>query len=168
MSASSPVSRRGLPSRWHVLLHVLAVGAGWLLFGLCWWLVLQQPRDSNALRNLIIGAAIVMPTLTLAWIVHNVGIHRRKGPRRAGAVVPLVYDVDFNGRRIEADWPALQRTRSVIIERTGDVKRYHCGNVPRVLPASATDVPAAAKAAAPLGSASSQAAASVAAGQAGS
>jgi hypothetical protein len=107
-----------------VLLHALIIGLGWLLFVYSWWLVLQQPRATDTLRNLIIGAVVIMPTLTVAWVLHNVGIHRRKGPRRAGAVVPLVYDVDFNGRHIEADWAALQSQRSVIIERDGNVKRY--------------------------------------------
>ena len=160
--SSSPLAprRNGLPTRWHVLLHTLAVAAGWLLFAFCWWLVLQQPRDGSALRNLIIGALVVMPTLTVAWVVHNVGIHRRKGPRLAGAPVPLVYDIDFNGRRIEADWAVLQQTRSVIIERLGEVKRYGPAHAPRAQPVEATPAasPAAGSGATPVATATPTAA----------
>jgi hypothetical protein len=125
MASPSPTPRRdGLASRWHVLLHALALVAGWGLFAGSWWLVLDQPRDTADLRHLILGAVIVMPAITLTWIAHNLGIYRRKGPRRAVAPVPLRYDVDFNGRRIEADWPALQNARTVVIERGDGVKRY--------------------------------------------
>ena len=125
-SADSTPLRDGLPSRWHVVLHVLAIVAGWGLFAWSWWLVSGQPNATDDLRNLIVGAVIVMPTLTIAWVLHNVGIHRRKGPRRAVAPVPLRYDTDFNGRRIVADWPALQRARTVVIERGDGVKRFVC------------------------------------------
>lgn len=124
MAAPATPRNHALASRWHVLGHVLAVTLGWVLFFWSWWLVLGQPRDTQDLRNLIIGAAIIAPTLTLAWVLHNLGIHRRKGPRRASAVVPLVYASDFNGRRIQADWVALQQARSVVIECVQDEKRY--------------------------------------------
>jgi hypothetical protein len=125
-SLATPATPRRdmLASRWHVLGHVLAVALGWVLFFWSWWLVLGQPRDTQGLRNLILGAAIVAPTLTVAWVLHNLGIHRRKGPRRASAVVPLVYASDFNGRRIQADWGALQQARSVVIECVPGEKRY--------------------------------------------
>ncbi len=122
----STPQRDGLASRWHVLLHTLALIAGWGIFAWSWWLVSDQPRTTDDLRNLIVGAAIIMPTLTVAWILHNVGIHRRKGPRRAVAPVPLRYDIDFNGRRIVADWPTLQRARTVVIERSDGIKRFAC------------------------------------------
>jgi hypothetical protein len=124
--SSSPASRRrdGLASRWQALLHALAILAGWALFVGAWWLVLVQSFDTVALRQLLVGALIAAPTLSIAWVLHNVGIHRRKGPRRALAAVPLRYEVDFNGRRIEADWPALQRARTVVIERGDGVKRF--------------------------------------------
>lgn len=132
MSKSPPTPRReGLASRWHVLLHALVLVAGWGLFAGSWWLVLQRPRDTAGLSQLVIGAVIVMPAITLAWIAHNIGIHRRKGPRRGVAPVPLRYDVDFNGRRIEADWPALQNARTVVIERGDGVKRYVSGPDPQ-------------------------------------
>jgi len=125
MSSTSRTPRRsGLASRWHALLHALVLVAGWCLFAGSWWLVLDQPRDTAGLGHLVLGAVIVMPAITLAWIAHNLGIHRRKGPRRAVAPVPLRYDVDFNGRRIEADWPTLQDARTVVIERGDGVKRY--------------------------------------------
>jgi len=125
MSSSPATPRRdGLVSRWHALMHALMIVAGWAIFVGAWWLVLGQPHDTGTLRNLLVGALVVAPTLTVAWVLHNVGIHRRKGPRRAVAAVPMRYEVDFNGRRIEADWPVLQRARTVVIERGDGVKRF--------------------------------------------
>jgi hypothetical protein len=129
-SESTP-QRSGLPSRWHVLLHILAIVVGWGIFAWSWWLVSGQPRATDDLRNLIAGATILMPILTTVWIAHNVGIYRRKGPRRASAPVPLRYEVDFNGRRIVADWPALQRARIVVIERGDGFKRFVSGPQPK-------------------------------------
>jgi hypothetical protein len=135
MSSSPATPRRdGLASRWHGLMHALVIVAGWVIFVGAWWLVLGQPRDTGTLRSLLVGAVLVAPALTIAWVLHNVGIHRRKGPRRAVAAVPLRYEVDFNGRRIEADWPALQRARTVVIERGDGVKRFVCE--PEVEPAA--------------------------------
>lgn len=124
-SESTP-QRGALASRWQVLGHFLAILAGWVIFAWSWWLVSAQPLATHELRNLIVGATIIMPALTAAWVLHNVGIYRRKGPRRAAAPVPLRYDVDFNGRRIVADWPTLQRARTVVIERGEGVKRFVC------------------------------------------
>jgi hypothetical protein len=136
----STPQRDGLASRCHQLLHTLAVIAGWCIFAWSWWLVSDQPGATADLRNLIVGAAVVMPTLTVAWVLHNVGIHRRKGPRRAVAPVPLRYDIDFNGRRIVADWPTLQRARTVVIERGDGVKRFVCE--PETAPEASTPRPA--------------------------
>lgn len=125
MSSQNFVPRSGgLRSRWHVLGHFLLLVAGWAIFALSWWDVLRQPWETQTLRHLIIGAIVVMPSVTIAWILHNRRIHQRLGPRKAVPAVPLRYEIDFNGRRIEADWPVLQQTRYVVIERGQATKRY--------------------------------------------
>ncbi|HWS75014.1 MAG TPA: hypothetical protein VN324_07725, partial [Quisquiliibacterium sp.] len=69
---------RGWPQR---LVHVAAVLAGWGLFVWGWHEVLGRPWESRALWWLIAGSLVVLPTFTVAWILHNVGINRRKGAR---------------------------------------------------------------------------------------
>lgn len=141
MSSQNLVPRSdGLRSRWHALGHLLLLIAGWVIFALSWWEVLGQPWETETLRQLIIGAIVIVPTLTIAWILHNRRIHQRLGPRKAVRPVPLRYEVDFNGRRIEADWAVLQQARYVVIERGQATKRYvpvQPGQAPQHEPAQA-------------------------------
>jgi hypothetical protein len=44
------------------------------------------------------------------------GIYKRKGPRKGMREVKPVYDVDWTGREITADWDALSRSRVIVIE----------------------------------------------------
>jgi len=71
-----------------------------------------------------VGAALVVPLLTLSWIAHNVGIHRRKGPRRAVTPANTAYSKDFAGRMIVADWEALGSCPRIAILADGEIKRY--------------------------------------------
>lgn len=103
---------------------------GWALFILGWWRVSTRPWDSADLQALFIGSALVFPVMTVAWVLHNVGIHRRKGPRRAVPAVNQSYEVDFLGREVQADWPALQQAREVTILVEGDRKRFRAGPPP--------------------------------------
>ena len=102
----------------------LLVVAGWGLFVWLWSLVIDQPYDARALRMLVAGCLVVVPVATLAWVLHNVGIHRRKGPRRNVLNIGSNYRVDFKGRRIIADWKLLDRARHVEIGVAGDLKFY--------------------------------------------
>ena len=140
MSSQNFVPRSdGLRSRWHALGHFLLLVAGWAIFALSWWKVLGQSWETETLRQLVIGAIVIVPAVTVAWILHNVRIHRRLGPRKAVPAVPLRYEVDFNGRRIEADWPQLQQARYVVIERGQATKRYVAlrpGELPQAAPAA--------------------------------
>lgn len=104
--------------------HAAVLVAGWALFGWSWHLVTANSPELGDLRLLIVGAALVVPVLTLSWIVHNVGIYRRKGPRRAVPTASTTYTHDYARRRIEADWTALRAARCIEITAEGDVKRY--------------------------------------------
>lgn len=104
--------------------HGLAIVAGWVLFFWGWQRVLATTPDFAELRWLMVGAAIVVPVVTISWILHNRGIHRRKGPRRHVATARLEYGVDFNGREIVADFRALAQARRVHIVVEGTRKEY--------------------------------------------
>ncbi len=106
------------------MVHGLAIVAGWLLFFWGWHRVLSGTPDFSELRLLMIGAAIVVPVVTLSWILHNRGIHRRKGPRRSVPAATLAYGVDFNGREIVADFRSLARAQRVRIFIDGSRKLY--------------------------------------------
>lgn len=106
------------------LWHALLVVAGWVLFVWSWQRVTADRPELGELRWLMLGALAVVPLITIAWVLHNVGIHRRKGPRRSVPVVPMVYGADFNGRRIDADWARLAQVRRIDIEIEGEVKRF--------------------------------------------
>ncbi|MFY7855292.1 MAG: hypothetical protein ACOVQT_04065 [Rubrivivax sp.] len=127
--SARPVKRTHLPWRvglWHALMLLL----GWALFLLGWWRVSTRPWDSADLKLLFVGSMLVFPVMTVAWVLHNVGIHRRKGPRRAVPPVNQVYEADFLGREVQADWPALQQAREVTILVEGDTKRFLAGPPP--------------------------------------
>lgn len=112
-----------LPAR-RRLLHALVITAGWLIFAWSWHRVTAGRPELGELRLLMLGALVVVPPLTLGWVAHNVGIHRRKGPRRSVPAVALRYDTDFNGRHIEADWSRLTRARRIDIVVEGNRKRF--------------------------------------------
>ncbi|MBI5720176.1 MAG: hypothetical protein HZC37_21080 [Burkholderiales bacterium] len=109
---------------WRRTAHVLAIVAGWVLFFWGWHRVLASTPDFAALQLLMLGAATVVPVVTVSWILHNRGIHRRKGPRRHVPAATLEYRVDFNGREIVADFRALAQVRRVHIVVDGMRKHY--------------------------------------------
>lgn len=106
------------------IVHVAMVALGWLLFAWSWHRVTANGPEVGELRWLLVSAVLVVPVLTLSWVAHNVGIHRRKGPRRSVPAVTPHHESDFNGRRLEADWPALVTARRIDIVVDGDRKRF--------------------------------------------
>jgi len=103
---------------------------GWALFLLGWWRVSTRPWDSADLKLLFIGSMLVFPVMTVAWVLHNVGIHRRKGARRSVPGAQERYDADFLGRQVQADWTSLQQAREITIVVEGDRKRFVAGRSP--------------------------------------
>lgn len=104
--------------------HVLLIALGWLLFAWSWHRVTASGPEIGELRWLLLAAVLVVPVLTLGWVAHNVGIHRRKGPRRSVTAVNAQHRVDFNGRQVDADWPLLQTARCIDIVLERDRKRF--------------------------------------------
>lgn len=125
MSPSPGRERRRANGTLRKLAHLLLVVLGWVGFVWMWTLVASRPWDSRGLVWLIVGALIVMPLLTGAWVWHNRALARRKGERRSVAAVDMSYAQDWHGRRVHADWAALRASRLVLIQVEGEDKRYH-------------------------------------------
>ncbi|MGE5160394.1 MAG: hypothetical protein ACM3O5_02705 [Betaproteobacteria bacterium] len=134
----SPTPLRGWPQR---LLHLAALAAGWGLFVWGWYDVLGQPWETEFLRWLIAGSIVVLPLLTIAWVLHNVGIYRRKGPRKGTRAVDEAYRHDWNGREVSADFAALARANVVVIDIEGNRKVYRAGGAVPATPWVVTQAP---------------------------
>ncbi len=121
--AASPGPAQPLPPA-RRLLHAALIALGWLLFAWSWMHVTADRPALGELKWLLLAALLAVPVLTLSWVAHNVGIYRRKGPRRAVPPVVMRHELDFNGRRVDADWTALAAARRVEIVIDGDAKRF--------------------------------------------
>ncbi len=106
------------------VLHLAALAVGWALFFWGWYDVSRQPWDTTALKWLVGGSLVVLPLFTVAWILHNVGIHKRKGPRTRLRDVDETYRHDWNGREISADLATVRSAPIVVIRVEGGRKIY--------------------------------------------
>lgn len=148
-----PTPLRGLPQR---LLHLAAVAVGWGLFFWAWHDVLGQRWETEFLTWLVTGSLVILPVLTTAWVLHNVGIHRRKGPRKGARKTDETYRHDWNGREVSADFAALARANVVVIDVEGKRKVYRAGGAVPTVAWTVTQTPrhgAAARAASNEGTA---------------
>jgi hypothetical protein len=118
--------RRAPLSGWfRRLVHVISLIAGWALFGWFWWHVIAtQSFDHRLLVWLIGGSLVLLPLVTVIWVLHNVAIFRAKGPRRQVRERELQYPQDWMGRRVEADWPALRAAQAINIRLDNGTKQY--------------------------------------------
>ena len=121
-----PTPLRGWPQR---LLHLAALAVGWGLFFWAWHDVLGQHWETEFLTWLVTGSLVILPVLTTAWVLHNVGIHRRKGPRKGARKTDETYRHDWNGREVSADFAALARASVVVIDVEGKRKVYRAGGL---------------------------------------
>jgi hypothetical protein len=111
------------------ILQVLIVASGWIGFVWLWVLVGRQPWDSSRLLWLIAGSFVVLPLVTLAWVIHNRAIFRRKGERLGVPEADFSYRNDWHGRRVDADWATLRASRYITIGVEGDVKAYRATGI---------------------------------------
>lgn len=117
--------RPALSGPLHVIWHITLVVFGWCLFGGAWWLVLLQ--KSHAFSNIIwlLSAALVLlPMITLYWVMHNRRIYTRKGPRLRVEVVENAYTQDWAGRPVRAHFDQLKHADLISIHSTADEKRF--------------------------------------------
>lgn len=117
--------RPALSGPLHVLWHAILVVFGWCLFGGFWWIVLQQ--KSHAFSNIVWllgGALVLLPVITLYWVLHNRGIYARKGPRQQVQVVEVSYEKDWAGRPVSANFDQLKQARLITIESSAEEKHF--------------------------------------------
>ena len=122
MQFQRPALSGPLQVAWHVFLVLF----GWGLFGGFWWTVLQQ--ETSSLSNivwLVACALVLLPVITLYWVLHNRGIYDRKGPRRHVHVVETKYAQDWAGRPVRAEFDQLKQARLITIHSTADEKHFH-------------------------------------------
>lgn len=129
--------RESLPSLGHRIAHTLAIGGGWFIYFWLWWRVIYvYEQGLSSLMVLFLGGVlIVLPMITMVWIVHNVRIFKRKGLRRGHAMrMENHYASDWKGRHVIADWIDMKNAMSIEISVSGDNKYYH--NLSRSPPTS--------------------------------
>lgn len=122
-------ARPALSGPWHVLWHAIIVAFGWSLFGGLWWLVLLQ--ETYPLANLfwlLGGAVVLLPAITLYWVIHNRGIYARKGPRRQVQVAATAYTHDWSGRPVIASFDQLGHARHIVIRGSASEKVFLSGD----------------------------------------
>ncbi len=101
------------------------IALGWLLFFAFWAKVLwQDPNGAVPAGILIAAALLIVPAITTWWVLHNKGIYRRKGPRGPGFSPPEVYDIDWRGRRVIAQWPQLKEAAHITVTPSEHAKVY--------------------------------------------
>jgi hypothetical protein len=116
--------------------HALIVIFGWGLFVYWWNQVLPQVDSRDPVIALVFIGATVLATVlgTLLWVRYNIGIFRRKGPRKSLTHVTEDHDTDCLGRRIERPpGPgSLQTARLVVVSVEGEAKKYEVAHVAQV------------------------------------
>ena len=110
------------------LLHTFIALAGWVLFAY-WWTVVFERVSRSEIRFTILFvllALVVCVAVTGLWVLHNVTIFRRKGPRKARREVALDYSHDPLGRQVtfESSPEALKSAAAVRIRVDASGKSF--------------------------------------------
>ena len=118
--------RQPLASLGHRIVHAVAIFGGWFIYFWLWWRVIYvYDQGLSPLVGLFLfSVIIVVPTLTLIWILHNVRIFKRKGLRQAHIIAKDNYVSDWKGRRVTADWVDMKQASNIIISVNGNDKQY--------------------------------------------
>jgi hypothetical protein len=121
-----PAQRPALSGPIHVAWHAIVVASGWGIFGGFWWLVLLQKSHQlfTQIAWLLAGALILLPVVTLYWVMHNRGIYARKGPRRQVQVVETPYAQDWAGRPVRAQFGQLRLAQRITVDSIGEEKHF--------------------------------------------
>lgn len=104
-------------------LHVLLTLCGWALFFYWWWCVLPATSLEEAAWALlyILVVCLLTAVTTVGWVRYNLGIYRRKGPRRKIPEAPETFGTDALGRNlVHPGLEALRTARLVVVSVTGD------------------------------------------------
>ena len=120
-----PNRRQPLHSAAVATLHIVLVVFGWIVFFVFWAKVLWRDTETAKQAGLLILIGLIAtPLITLLWVIHNKWIYRRKGARGAGFAPPEVYENDWSGRSVFAEWPLLKSTRNVEVIPAETAKLY--------------------------------------------
>ena len=109
------------------IFHTFLAVMTWLLFFYWWNQVIPQisVEDASVAFLAIFLTLLITSVLTLLWVRHNLGIFRRKGPRKGLPAVSEEIHSDSLGRI--HDLPgcdSLKGAPVVVISREGDRKRF--------------------------------------------
>ena len=102
-------------------MHVVIVLAGWVLFFIWWGQVLRVASIPEAARAVlvILSVSLVTALATVGWVRYNLGIYRRKGPRRTVPDVSENVGTDALGRTlVHPGGEALRSARVVTVSLT--------------------------------------------------
>ncbi len=102
-------------------LHVLIVLGGWVLFFTWWGEVLHFTSlpDAAVAILVILGVSLVTALGTMGWVRYNLGIYRRKGPRRTVTDVREDAGTDALGRPlVHPGVDRLRKARRITVSMT--------------------------------------------------
>lgn len=108
------------------LVHDLVALVGWMVLAALWWRVVTV-TDLGLLRTLVVvvaGSFVVNALVSTLWVRHNQRIFRRKGARTGAPTATLVYDRDWTGRPVTADWDVVRAASLVVVEVDEEHKRF--------------------------------------------
>lgn len=97
-------------------------------------------QESHAVSNIIwllASALVLLPVVTLYWVLHNRGIYARKGPRRQVQVFENAYTHDWAGRAVHAAFDQLRQAPRIVIHSSPDEKHFQAPVSPTQLQAEA-------------------------------
>lgn len=109
-------------------LHALIVVCTWVLFFYWWSCVLPTTLLSDAALAIlsILGVSLCTVALTMGWVRYNLGIYRRKGPRRKNPDVLEVFAMDALGRElVHAGWEAQRASRLITVSVDGENRKTY-------------------------------------------
>ena len=117
------------PRRWKGIGQGLAISGGWVIFVWAWIHVSHRTSLATLLWGVAAVAVVTLVALsvTVWWVVHNLRIHRRKGPRTSVPIAMPDYRSDFLGRSLDADWSLLRRSSVVVVRVDDQGKRFIAG-----------------------------------------
>jgi hypothetical protein len=91
-----------------------------------WWRVLLR-TDTGLLvlaAVFVLASLLLNVTATTLWVEHNVRIFIEKGPRTGTTTTAVLYEQDWVGRSVSADWAAMGSAREVVVSVEGGTKSF--------------------------------------------
>jgi len=109
------------------IFHASLVILTWILFVYWWNQVIPQVsvEDASMAFLVIFLTFLICSVLTLLWVRYNVGIFRRKGPRKNLPTVSEEREADYLGRRLDhPGYDFLKNAPRVVVSREEDRKNF--------------------------------------------